>query len=205
MFFPPSSIPCPPADTRAGVKETIATGTRPLQQGAWNGGGHAEHRPAGGRRIDPPRPDPNRAAGRCVRTGASSPRSRGVTKARSSPDGELRDAGALGFTDDGWPVVSAGMLRKALQYQRLCGGVLALHEEDPALSAGGVMHEGAISARLGLAGIPSISESTMISRDARPGAYEGGARALPTSFVCAVAAGARDRRRARRAARSATT
>ena len=70
---------------------------------------------------------------------------------------ELRDAGALGFTDDGKPVVSAGMLRKALQYQRLCGGVIALHEEDPALSGDGVMHEGAVSARLGLAGIPSVS------------------------------------------------
>jgi dihydroorotase len=78
---------------------------------------------------------------------------------------ELRDAGALGFTDDGKPVVSAGMLRKALQYQRLCGGVIALHEEDPALSGDGVMHEGAVSARLGLAGIPSISESTMVARD----------------------------------------
>ena len=44
---------------------------------------------------------------------------------------ELRDAGALGFTDDGKPVVHAGTLRKALQYQRLCGGVVALHEEDP--------------------------------------------------------------------------
>jgi dihydroorotase len=87
---------------------------------------------------------------------------------------ELREAGALGFTDDGWPVVSAGLLRKALQYQRLCGGVLALHEEDPALSAGGAMHEGAVSARLGLAGIPAISESTMISRDAALALYEGG-------------------------------
>jgi dihydroorotase len=87
---------------------------------------------------------------------------------------ELREAGALGFTDDGWPVVSAGILRKALQYQRLCGGVLTLHEEDPALSAGGVMHEGAVSARLGLAGIPSVSESTMISRDAALALYEEG-------------------------------
>jgi dihydroorotase len=78
---------------------------------------------------------------------------------------ELRDTGALGFTDDGKPVVSAGMLRKALQYQRLCGGVIALHEEDPALSGDGVMHEGAVSARLGLAGIPSVSESTMVARD----------------------------------------
>jgi dihydroorotase len=87
---------------------------------------------------------------------------------------ELRDAGALGFTDDGWPVVSGGMLRRALQYQRLCGGVLTLHEEDPALSAGGAMHEGAVSARLGLAGIPSISESTMVSRDAALASYEDG-------------------------------
>ncbi len=71
----------------------------------------------------------------------------------------LADAGALGFTDDGKPVVSAGMLRRALQYQRLAGGVIALHEEDPALSGDGVMHEGAVSARLGLAGIPSISAS----------------------------------------------
>jgi len=85
---------------------------------------------------------------------------------------ELRDAGALGFTDDGKPVVSAGLLRKALQYQRLCGGVVALHEEDPALSGDGVMHEGAVSARLGLAGIPSISESTMIARDGALAIYE---------------------------------
>ncbi len=85
---------------------------------------------------------------------------------------ELRDAGALGFTDDGKPVVSAGILRKALQYQRLCGGVIALHEEDPALSGDGVMHEGAVSARLGLTGIPSISESTMVARDAALAGYE---------------------------------
>lgn len=85
---------------------------------------------------------------------------------------ELRDEGALGFTDDGKPVVSAGMLRKALQYQRLAGGVIALHEEDPALSGDGVMHEGGISARLGLAGIPSISESTMIARDGAIALYE---------------------------------
>jgi dihydroorotase len=86
---------------------------------------------------------------------------------------ELSDAGALGFTDDGKPVVSAGRLRKALQYQRLSGGVIALHEEDPELSRDGVMHEGAVSARLGLAGIPSLSESTMIARDGALAAYEG--------------------------------
>ena len=57
------------------------------------------------------------------------------------------------------------MLRKALRYQHLCGGVLALHEEDPTLSAGGAMHEGTVSALLGVGGIPSISESTMVARD----------------------------------------
>src|ERR671920_107074 len=87
---------------------------------------------------------------------------------------ELAEVGALGFTDDGKPVHRAAILRRALQYQRLCGGVLALHEEDPSLSGAGVMHEGDVSARLGLAGIPSISESTMIARDAAIAGYEGG-------------------------------
>ncbi|HXM86305.1 MAG TPA: dihydroorotase [Solirubrobacteraceae bacterium] len=85
---------------------------------------------------------------------------------------ELRHEGAVGFTDDGKPVQSAGMLRKALQYQRLCGGVIALHEEDPTLSRGGCMHEGAVSAALGIGGIPTISESTMVARDAELAGYE---------------------------------
>jgi dihydroorotase len=87
---------------------------------------------------------------------------------------ELAEAGALAFTDDGKPVHRAGILRKALQYQRLAGRVLCLHEEDPTLSGRGVMHEGEVSARLGLAGIPSISESTLIARDASLAGYEGG-------------------------------
>jgi dihydroorotase len=86
----------------------------------------------------------------------------------------LRDAGALGFSDDGLPLRSARVLRRALQYQRLCGGTIALHEEDPELSGPGVMHEGPVSAALGLAGIPSVSESTTIARDAALAAYEGG-------------------------------
>jgi dihydroorotase len=87
---------------------------------------------------------------------------------------ELRQEGALGFTDDGRPVQSAGMLRKALQYQRLCGGVLSLHEEDRTLSRGGAMHEGAVSAALGIGGIPSVAESTMVARDAALAGYEDG-------------------------------
>jgi len=87
---------------------------------------------------------------------------------------ELREQGALGFTDDGRPVVAAGTLRKALRYQRLCGGVLALHEEDPSLSRGGSMHEGVVSAALGVGGIPTVSESTMVARDAALAGYEDG-------------------------------
>jgi dihydroorotase len=87
---------------------------------------------------------------------------------------ELSAEGALGFSDDGKPVQSAGILQKALQYQRLCGGVLALHEEDPTLSRGGSMHEGAVSAALGIRGIPSIAESTMVARDAALAGYEDG-------------------------------
>jgi dihydroorotase len=86
----------------------------------------------------------------------------------------LRDAGALGFSDDGLPIRNARIMRRALQYQRLCGGTIALHEEDAELSGDGVMHEGAVSAALGLAGIPSVSESTTIARDAALAAYEGG-------------------------------
>jgi dihydroorotase len=105
---------------------------------------------------------------------------------------ELRDVGALGFTDDGKPVVSGGMLRKALQYQRLAGGVIALHEEDPALSGDGVMHEGAVSARLGLAGIPSVSESTMVARDGALALYEG-ARVHFQHLSCAESLSALER------------
>jgi dihydroorotase len=97
---------------------------------------------------------------------------RGLEGEQLTEMAELRQEGALGFTDDGKPVQSAGTLRKALQYQRLCGGVLALHEEDPTLSRGGSMHEGAVSAALGIKGIPTVAESTMVARDAALAGYE---------------------------------
>lgn len=87
---------------------------------------------------------------------------------------ELSAAGAVGFTDDGAPIIDSNVLRMALQYQKLCGRVLALHEEDPALSRAGVMSEGSVSAALGLAGIPDVSESVFIQRDASLAEHEGG-------------------------------
>jgi dihydroorotase len=107
-----------------------------------------------------------------VPTGFLASITRGLRGDELTEMAELRDVGAIGFTDDGKPVTSAGMLRRALQYQRLSGGIIALHEEDPALSGDGVMHEGAVSARLGMAGIPSLSESTMVARDAALALYE---------------------------------
>jgi dihydroorotase len=108
----------------------------------------------------------------CISVGFLPAITRGLEGEQLTEMAELRQEGAVGFTDDGRPVQSAGMLRKALQYQRLCGGVLALHEEDQTLSRGGSMHEGVISAALGIAGIPTVSESTMVARDAALAGYE---------------------------------
>ena len=86
--------------------------------------------------------------------------------------GELADLGAAGFSDDGRPVTSAEVLRRAYQYQQVTGLPLVLHEEDADLSAGGVMHEGLVSTRLGMRGIPDVSESVQVARDAALAAYE---------------------------------
>ena len=110
----------------------------------------------------------------CVPVGFLATVTRGMEGEELTEMGAIRDAGAIGFSDDGLPIRSARVLRRALQYQRLCGGTIALHEEDPELSGDGVMHEGPVSAALGLAGIPSISESTMIARDAALAGYEEG-------------------------------
>ena len=79
--------------------------------------------------------------------------------------GALADAGAVGFTDDGRPVVSPGLMRRALQYSAVADRPVAVHCEEPSLSGGGSAHEGAVSAELGLAGYPSVGESVMVERD----------------------------------------
>ena len=86
--------------------------------------------------------------------------------------GELAEAGAAGFSDDGRPVVAAGLMRRALQYTAVTGRRLALHCEEPTLSRDGQMHEGAVSAELGFAGYPSVAESVMVERDVSLAAYE---------------------------------
>jgi dihydroorotase len=85
---------------------------------------------------------------------------------------ELADRGAAGFSDDGVPVASAGLMRRALQYGAITGRRIALHCEETTLSHGGQMHEGAVSAELGFTGYPSVAESLMVERDLALAAYE---------------------------------
>jgi dihydroorotase len=78
---------------------------------------------------------------------------------------ELAEAGVAAFTDDGRPVVSASLMRRALQYGALTARPLAVHCEEPTLSRNAHAHEGAVSAVLGLGGYPSLAESLMVERD----------------------------------------
>jgi dihydroorotase len=86
--------------------------------------------------------------------------------------GELAAAGAAGFSDDGIPVSSPGLMRRALQYGSVTGRRIALHCEETTLSRDGQMHEGEVSAELGLTGYPSVAESLMVERDLSLAAYE---------------------------------
>jgi dihydroorotase len=99
-----------------------------------------------------------------------------ITKSQAGSEltemGELADAGAAGFTDDGVPVASPGLMRRALQYAAVAGRRIAVHCEETTLSHQGQMHEGDVSAELGFTGYPSVAESLMVERDLALAAYE---------------------------------
>jgi dihydroorotase len=88
--------------------------------------------------------------------------------------GELAETGAVAFSDDGMPVASAGLMRRALQYASVTDRPLALHCEEPTLSHGGHVHEGRVAAELGFAGYPSVAESVAVERDLALAGYESG-------------------------------
>ena len=100
-----------------------------------------------------------------VPTGFMAAISKGQRGEELSEMAELAAAGAAAFTDDGRPVVSAGVMRRALQYSAIAGRPLALHCEEPTLSHGGHAHEGEVAAELGLGPYPSAAESVMVGRD----------------------------------------
>ena len=102
------------------------------------------------------------SAARVFPIGAITKGQRGETLAEI---GEMVDEGIVGISDDGKPVMDAQLFRRALEYSRLFDLPVIQHCEDLNLSSGGVMHEGAVSTRLGLKGIPSASEDSIVARD----------------------------------------
>lgn len=78
---------------------------------------------------------------------------------------DLRDAGAVGVSDDGFCVMSAAVMRRALEYARTFDLPVIQHAEDHTLTDGAQMHEGAVSARLGLRGWPRVAEDVIVARD----------------------------------------
>jgi dihydroorotase len=79
--------------------------------------------------------------------------------------GEQKAAGCIAFSDDGRPVATALLMRRALEYAGMLGVPIADHCEDPSLKGDGVAHEGYAASALGLRGIPGLAESLMVERD----------------------------------------
>jgi dihydroorotase len=101
-----------------------------------------------------------------------------ITKGRQGKElsemGGLVEGGAVAFTDDGTPVVSAEIMRRALEYCRMFDKAVLSHCEDLDLTRGGVMHEGFESMRLGLRGMPAAAEEVMVHRDIALAELTGG-------------------------------
>jgi dihydroorotase len=79
--------------------------------------------------------------------------------------GEMHQAGIVAVSDDGQPIMDGGLMRRALEYTAMFGLPVIVHEQDACIAGEGVMHEGAVSLRLGLKGIPAAAEEAMIARD----------------------------------------
>jgi dihydroorotase len=101
-----------------------------------------------------------------------------ITKGRRGEElaemGGLVDGGAVAFTDDGSPVMSAEIMRRALEYSRMFDKAILDHCEDLDLTRGGVMHEGLVSTALGVRGMPSVAEEVHVYRDIRLAQITGG-------------------------------
>lgn len=91
--------------------------------------------------------------------------SRGLEGKALAEFGEMREAGIVAVSDDGMPVMSAGLMRRALEYARTFDLPVVQHAEDLSLAEGGVMNEGDVATRLGLRGQPAQAESVMVARD----------------------------------------
>lgn len=108
----------------------------------------------------------------CVPCGFFAAVSRRLAGEQLTEMADLAAAGAVGFSDDGRSLASSLLVRRALQYVKITDRFVAIHAQDGDLTAGGVMHEGAVSARLGLGGMPSVAESLDVARAVALTAYE---------------------------------
>jgi dihydroorotase len=88
--------------------------------------------------------------------------------------GDLRAAGCVAISDDGRPVATALLMRRALEYASMFGMPVIEHAEDPSLKGDGVAHEGAVAGLLGLRGIPGVAESIVVERDVSVAELTGG-------------------------------
>ncbi len=100
--------------------------------------------------------------------------SRGSKGDQLSEIGELKAAGCVAVSDDGRPVATALLMRRALEYTKMCGILVINHCEDQSLKADGVAHEGYHASRLGLRGIPGEAEEIMVERDITLAGLTGG-------------------------------
>ena len=90
--------------------------------------------------------------------------SKGLEGKELAEIGLMKAEGVVALSDDGRPIVSGNLMRRALEYASMFGLPVVVHEEDPSLVAGGVMNEGWAATRLGLPGWPAVAESTMVAR-----------------------------------------
>lgn len=122
--------------------------------------------------TDPVSDDPSvigyihdRAARAAVRVYPIGALTKGLEGKELAELGRMKQAGAVGFSDDGRPVENGTIMRNALHYASGIDALLIVHEEDSHLASGGVMHEGSVSSVLGLRGIPAAAEEAMLARD----------------------------------------
>jgi len=155
-------------------KETIATGTVAAGRGGFTTVCCMPN-------TDPPI-DTRATVEYVVRTAASTAAIRVlpigcVTQSRAGTQlaelADLADAGCVAFSDDGSPVQDGQVMRRALEYARISGLTIIDHCEDSEIAAGGMMHEGAVSTRLGLRGQPSAAEESHVARDIALCAHTG--------------------------------
>jgi dihydroorotase len=156
-------------------KETIATGAKAAAAGGFTAICSMPN-------TDPPIDDPA-AVGFVVAEGKKAGAARvypmgaiseGLEGKALAEIGELVEAGAIGVTDDGHPIMDSGLMRLALEYSQSFGIPVVDHPEDLTLSRDGTMNEGLVSSRLGLKGKPNASEDIHIIRDILLAEFTGG-------------------------------